>query len=305
MKHIVCIGGGAGMPTVLRALRDRDVDLTAVVTMADNGGSAGLLRKEYGTLPNGDIRRALAALTPDPSPLLSLMTYRFKGGRFDNQSAGSIFLTSLENVTGSFEGAIAAAAELLKIKGEVLPVTLDNVQLYARLTDGTEILGETEIDVMQGNERAPIEKVWLEPEAHINPKVQQAIAKADMILIGPGDLYTSLLPNLLVKGVPEAIKASKAKKVFIANLMTKFGETQGFTAEDFVRAIEAYIPLDVIVFNNKKPSQAVLEKYKKEKAELIVLPDKSDRYVFADVLADGEYIRHDSTNKLADVILTL
>ncbi len=319
-QRIVCIGGGAGMPRVLTALRSHDVHLTAIVTMADNGGSAGLLRKEYGTLPNGDVRRALAALASVESPLKDLMTYRFKGGTFDNYSAGSIFLTTLESVTGSFEKSIDVASELLQIQGEVLPVTLDDVQLRARLADGTEIFGETDIDVPKHASSAKIEKIWLEPalpsggpEAQANPRALVAIARADMIIIGPGDLYTSLTPNLLVAGVPEAIKNSKAKKVFIANLMTKYGETQGFTAEDFVKAIEAYVPLDVVIFNNKKPSEELLQKYRQEKAEFISPPEVEPlrdpkvrpHWVFADVLSEDGLIRHDNGSKLAKVILNL
>ena len=291
------------MPNVLKALKPHDVFLSAIVTMADNGGSAGLLREHYGTLPNGDVRRALAALAPE-SALAKLMTYRFKGGPLDMQSAGSIFLTSLEQVTGSFEGAVVAASELLDITGDVLPVTLDNVQLRARLRDGSEIFGETNIDIPRHDASVPIEKIWLEPTARINPPVATAIAKADLIIIGPGDVYTSLIPNLLVAGVPEAIKKSKAKKVFLCNLMTKYGETHGFKAEDFVRAIAVYVPIDAAVFNSKKPSEAILKKYKKEKAEFIAPPKKvSDTFLLADVLAEGDIVRHDSGNKLANVIL--
>lgn len=298
------------MPTVLRALasaspKGGQLHLTAVVTMADNGGSAGFLRKHYGTLPTGDVRRALAALANTDSPLLDLMTYRFHGGPLDTQSAGSIFLTSLEKVTGSFEKAIEAAATLLEVRGEVLPVTLDNVHLCARLSDGTEIHGETDIDIPKHDASLTIENVWLEPAAAINPKVTKAIAKADMIIIGPGDLYTSLIPNLLVVGVPEAIKQSKAKKVFICNLMTKYGETQHFAAEDFIKAIETYVPVDVTVFNTKKPSAKILVKYKQEKAEYVQPPKPGDKIILADVLAEDGFIRHDSGNKLADVLLAL
>lgn len=291
MKNIVCIGGGNGTPRVLRALVSHDVHLTAVITMADSGGSAGFLRKHYGTLPTGDVRRALVALSTTHSPLLNLMTYRFKGGPLDEQSTGSIFLTTLESVTGSFEQAIETAGELLKIKGEVLPVTLDNVQLCAELEDGTQIFGETNIDIPKHDANLKIKKIWLEPEAHINPRVASAIAKADMIIIGPGDLYSSLIPNLLVAGVPEAIKASKAKKVFIANLKTKQGETQNFTAEDFVQEIEKYIPVDTSVFNNNLRSPSFLH-----------MPETGKGIVCADVL-DDQTDQHDAGEKLAGVLL--
>ena len=302
-KNIVCIGGGTGMPIVLHALKSHDVNLFAIVTMADSGGSTGILRKDYGTLPTGDVRRALAVLATTDSPIKELMTYRFKGGALDQQSAGSIFLTSLEQVTGSFEAAITAAAELLKVQGEVLPVTLDNVQLCAELEDGTKLHGEKNIDVPNGM-RASISRTWLEPEANINPKAQAAFAKADLIVIGPGDLYTSLIPNLLVKGVPEAITQSRAKKIYIGNLMTKYGETQNFGAEDFVRAIEEHLSLDHAVFNTRKPAENVLLEYKKEKSEYISPPVANKKYILADILSDEEnFIRHDNGEKLAQVLL--
>ncbi len=299
--NIVCIGGGNGTPRVLRALKSHNVHLTAVITMADSGGSAGFLRKHYGTLPTGDVRRALVALATVESPLKDMMTYRFKGGPLDEQSAGSIFLTTLENVTGSFEKAIATASELLKIKGDVLPVTLDNVQLCAELEDGTIVRGETNIDIPKHDPNLKIKKVWLElyppvqgrAEAKINPRVTDAIAKADMIIIGPGDLYSSLIPNLLVAGVPEAIKKSNAKKVFIVNLKTKQGETQHFKAEDFVSEIKKYIPVDISVFNSNLRSPSFLH-----------MPETGAHIVCADVL-DDTVDQHDAGEKLANVLLTL
>src|SRR3989344_603544 len=302
--RIVCIGGGTGMPLVLKALQPHGVHLSAIVAMADNGGSTGFLRKQYGTLPTGDVRRALAALAEADSPLKSLMTYRFKGGPLDQQSAGSIFLTSLENAMGSFEKAIDATAKLLDIKGDVIPVTLDSSQLYARLSNGTVIMGETDIDIPKHDGTAIIEKLWLEPESSANPRAIAAIEKADAIIIGPGDIYTSLIPNLLVAGIPEAIKKSQAKKIYIANLITKFGETQNFKAEDFFHAIEEYMSIDAAIFNTRKPSVAMLKKYTAEKAKFVEPPLKKDsRFILADVLADGDFIRHDSGEKLARVIL--
>lgn len=313
-KNIVCIGGGSGMPTVLRALASSSeaerVNLTAVVTMADNGGSAGMLRKQYGSLPTGDVRRALAALANTDSPLRDLMTYRFKGGLLNEQSAGSLFLTSLENVAGSYEKAIDAAAKLLNIRGEVLPVTLDSTQLYAQLSDGSMIMGETDIDIPKHDPKLSITKLWLEPEAQINPRVKTAIMQAEMIIVGPGDLYTSLVPNLLVMGVCEAINASGAKKVYLANLMTKYGETQSFKAEDFLKEIEKYISVDVAVFNNHKPQEKILAKYRSENAEFVEPPAEQTthtgiKYVLADLLAEGDVVRHDAGDKLSHVILAL
>ena len=300
---IVCLGGGIGTVQMLRGLRLYTHNITGIVSMADDGGSGGRLRRLYSIPPPGDLINCLAALSNAEPLLLELLTYRFKGGALDQQSAGSIFLTSLEQVTGSFEAAITAAAQLLEVRGEVLPVTLDNVQLCAELEDGTKLHGEKNIDVPNGM-RASISRTWLEPEANINPKAQAAFAKADLIVIGPGDLYTSLIPNLLVKGVPEAITQSRAKKIYIGNLMTKYGETQNFGAEDFVRAIEEHLSLDHAVFNTRKPAENVLLEYKKEKSEYISPPVANKKYILADILSDEEnFIRHDNGEKLAQVLL--
>lgn len=312
MKHVVVIGGGTGTFTVLSALKKFPVHLTAVVSMADDGGSTGMLRDQYGVLPPGDIRRALVALSDSEGILRELFNYRFKEGGLHDHNFGNLFLAALEKITGDFTLALREASELLNINGEVVPVTLDDIRLYAELEDGKILRGETQIDIPKSSVRMPIKKIWLQPEAKMNPSVKRVLHHADLIILGPGDLYTSVVPNLLVKGVSEAIKASKAKKVYVSNLMTKFGETHGFSGKDFIGKIEQYLGkniLDYVIFNSKKPPTAVLKKYKKEQAELVTaeglnLKSKKPKYILADLLDSGNLIRH-SQAKLAKVILSL
>lgn len=295
MKNIVCIGGGTGSAAVLRALKDR-AHVALIASMADDGGSTGVLRREEHVLPPGSVRPALVALAP-PSPLRDAFAFRFHNGH----GFGNLFLGALEKTTGSFEKAIAVAGDVLKVKGDIFPVTLDDVRLVAELNDGTILQGEHEIDVPHGD-RAAIKRVWLTPEARMNPRAAEAIARADLIIIGPGDLYTSVIPNFLVGGISEAVKQSKAKKVYLCNLMTKHGETDGYSAENFVKAIETYIPVDVIVCNNKMPNKALLARYREAKSEFV---KPSNKYTSADLLAEDGFIRHDSGEKLARVLLDL
>lgn len=299
---IVVIGGGTGTFTVLSALRKYPVELSAVVSMADDGGSTGMLRDELGVLPPGDIRRALVALAESSQTLRDLFNYRFERGALNGHSFGNLFLTAIHKITGDFPTAVEEASKILRIKGNVIPVTLDNVRLSARLVDGTVIRGEANIDSPLGKTRAPIETVWLTPSATVNPKATQALRAADLIVIGPGDLYTSLIPNFLVRGVVGALKRSKAKKVYVANLMTKFGETHDFAAHAFVDTIETYIGknvLDATLWNSRIPDRMTLARYRKEKAEFVFPPTrKSDgrekpKHVFAPLLHKGVLARHD------------
>lgn len=312
MKHVVVIGGGTGTFTVLSALKKYPVHLTAVVSMADDGGSTGMLRDQYGVLPPGDIRRALVALSDSEGILRELFGYRFKEGGLHDHNFGNLFLAALEKITGDFTLALREASIILNVNGEVVPVTLDDVRLYAELEDGKMLRGETQIDIPKSSTRMPIKKIWLQPEAKMNPSVKRVLHHADLIILGPGDLYTSVIPNLLVKGVPEAIRTSKAKKVYVGNLMTKFGETHGFSASDFVSKIEEYLGkkvLDYVIFNSKKPAAAILRKYKKEQEEFVGVDglntkNKKPKYILADFLDSGGLIRH-SQNKLAKAILSL
>ncbi len=313
MENIVTIGGGTGSFTVLSALKSHPVNLTAIISMSDDGGSTGLLRDQYGVLPPGDVRRALVALSESSEVMRDLFNYRFTEGGLNGHSFGNLFIAALEKVTGNFSSALQEASKILNIEGEVAPVTLDNVRLCARLADGTIVRGETNIDIPRDRARAPIEEVWLEPEARINPSLRRILHGADLIVICPGDLYTSIIPNFLVKGVCEEIKKSKAKKVFLCNLMTKRGETDHFTANDFLNTMEKYLGegvLDYAIFNNKKPPERLAKKYKKEGAEFVdisTLPKKHGavQYVFADLIDTDKFVRHGPARKLAKVLLSL
>jgi len=298
---------------VLSALRDYPVDLTSVVSMADDGGSTGRLRDQYGVLPPGDIRRALVALSNTSKTLRDLFNYRFKGGDLKEHSFGNIFLSALEKITGSFGESVDVASKILNIKGQVLPVTLSRITLCAELANNSVIRGETNIDIRKKNPEVPIKKVWLEPAASINPRAKKAILGADMIVIGPGDLFTSLIPNFLVRGMSAVLKKSSAKKVYVCNLMTKMGETQGFKAPDFVVSIEKYLGKGVlghVIFNNKKPSNEILKKYSSEKSFFIEPPDaftssNNTKYICADLLDGGRFVRHNPRKKLAKVLISL
>lgn len=309
-KKIVVIGGGTGVFTALSGLRRYFTHLTAIVTMADDGGSTGVLREEFGILPPGDVRRALVALSGrDNAMLAKLFNYRFAEGKgLRGHSFGNLMLTALERVTGSFTAAIEEAGKMLGIEGRVLPVTLAKTRLHAELENGKVIDGEANIDVPTHDGHLKIARVWLKPKAHITPEARAAIMEADAVLIGPGDLYTSVIPNLLVQGVPEALRRSRAKKIYVVNLMTKFGETNGFDVSDFTRVLEQYLGrgvLHVVLANSNMPALARLAPYMREGAELVHVNSgrvpKGVRLVRADLLRARGFLRHDS-DKLARVV---
>ncbi len=313
-KKIVVIGGGTGVFTVLSGLREYPHALAAIVSMADDGGSTGMLREEFGILPPGDIRRALVALSASPgATLCNLFNYRFSEGEgLAGHTFGNLFIAALERLTGDFSRAIEEAAKLLSVKGEVIPVTLNKVKLVARLENGREIRGETNIDVPKHDGWLKIKEVYLSPAGRANDKALKAVREADLIVIGPGDLYTSVVPNLLVKDIPRAIKKSKARKVYVCNLMTKFGETSGFRASDFLKAVENYLgagTLDYFIVNAKKPSFSRLKKYSEERADFVEY-DKENftgrrpTVLVGDFLRRHGFLRHDP-GKLAKVLTLL
>src|SRR5579859_1676023 len=244
---VVALGGGTGMYTVLRGLREYTSNITAVVSMSDNGGSSGRLRDEFGSLPPGDVRRCLVALAGDDEAMLlrQLFEYRFdRGLGLNGHSFGNLLLTALSGILGSMDRAVDEAGRLLGICGRVLPVTLTNTTLCATLANGFEICGETDIDIRKSHHSVPIAEVRLKPNATVNPPVLDAIAQADLIVMGPGDLYTSTIPNLLVGGVAEAIRQARGRRVYVCNVMTKRGETDNFSASEFIREIKRYLGSD-------------------------------------------------------------
>jgi len=296
MKKIVVIGGGTGSFTILSGLKKYPVELTSIVSMMDSGGSTGILRDEFGVLPPGDVRRCLVALS-DSTIMRELFEYRFKKGKaLNGHTIGNLLLTALNEITGSDEEAILKASDILRIKGKVLPVTLDNCHLGAEFANGKKIIGEAKIG------KQKVKHIFLTKKAKIFSEAKKAILEADLIILGPGDFYTSILPNLLVTGVTQAINKSKAKTVFVCNIMTK-GETKGFKAKDFVEELSKYLQSipDFVLMNNKKPSLRVIKRYKKEGSEFV---EPNYFGIKRDLLRRTDYARHEP-QKLAKEIIKL
>ena len=316
MRKIAVIGGGTGTFMLLKGLKKYTADLTAICTMFDSGGSAGILRDEFGFLPPGDIRRAILALAPESSEtriLRELFNYRFaKGNGLSGHNFGNLLLTALKDITKDELGAIYEASRIFNIKGKVLPVTLDCANLCAELENGQIITGETNIDIPKHDSSLKIKRVFLDSTARILPDAAEGILDAEIIVIGPGDLFTSLIPNLLVDGAADAIKRSIAKKVFVCNIMTKNGETADFKASDFLNTIEAYLGKNVLthfIVNNKKCSDVFLKKYAEENAFQVDIDEKlflrnDIKIISGDFVNDLEIVRHDS-NKIAKAIIEL
>ncbi|MDP2696066.1 MAG: YvcK family protein [bacterium] len=312
-KKIVVIGGGTGVFTVLSGLKHYFNNLTAVVTMADDGGSTGVLREEFGILPPGDIRRALIALSSSDNKILSdLFGYRFQeGAGLSGHSFGNLMITALQRITGSFDKAVDEVSRILAVQGQVIPVTLEKTRLIAELADGQVIKGENNIDIPQHDGNIKISKIRLSPAAPINPKAKKAIMSADGIVIGPGDLYTSLIPNLLVRGVKEALAKTKGKVIYFVNTMTKFGETNGFQAHDFVNELEQYLGkkvIDYVVVNKTRPSTMRFKPYVQERSEFVdINPEKLQgayTAITSNLIRKYGLIRHDS-DKVARMVQLL
>ncbi|QQG44961.1 MAG: YvcK family protein [Candidatus Sungiibacteriota bacterium] len=310
IPKVVVIGGGTGVFTVLSGLRKYNLDLTAIVSMADDGGSSGTLREEFGILPPGDARRALVALAHTDNQMLSeLFNYRFTEGRLTGHAFGNLLLTALERITGSFEGALSEAGRILNVRGRVIPVTLDKVRLCAKLEDGTVVRGETNIDIPKHDPRLRVKKIYLEPRAKGNKNAVRVLKEADLIVMGPGDLFTSVLPNLLVRGVPVAIRKSKAKKVFVVNTMTKVGETNSFKVNDFLFEVEKYLGrgvLNYIVVNTKKPPHTRLVEYEREGKIMVGTGSLSSKPIpiLGNFIRTSGFVRHDP-EKLSKVLVSL
>jgi uncharacterized cofD-like protein len=313
--RIVVLGGGTGLFTALTGLKQHDVDLTAVVTMADSGGSSGRLRDEFGFLPAGDVRRCLVALAADDSinmTLRRLFEYRFeRGGDLAGHTFGNLLLTALTSITGGMEQAILEASRLLRVKGQVLPVTLEDSHLYAVLADGQTLEGEAAID--NRRDSVPIESIYLKPEARATDEAVEAIMRADMVVIGPGDLFTSIIPNLLVGGIREAIAGSGAQTVYVCNVMTKHGETDRYAASDFLRVITRYLGESVVdaallSYYESLPKD-VLARYQEQHSGPVSI-DLEQCYGFVPRLmvrplaAAGTLVRHDS-ERLANALMTI
>ena len=318
---LVAIGGGTGLSTVLSGLKEMVGDhargdlwlesLSAIVTVSDDGGSSGRLRDELQMLPPGDIRNCMVALSEDSTLLSRLFQYRFRGeGGLGGHSFGNLFLAALTEVTGDFVEAVRLSSEVLASKGRIYPATLNDVRLVAQLEDGRVVRGETNITAAH----SAIRRLSLEPEQCLPlPEALAAVRAADIITVGPGSLYTSLLPNLLVARVADTIGASRAVKIFICNLMTQPGETDGYTARKHIEVVKEYAPeieFDFVVVNDRHVSPEQAEAYAAEGARQIGLTDHllerefsgEAQIVRTDLLDEGEKVRH-SPDKLARVIV--
>ena len=228
---IVAIGGGHGLSAVLRGLKNRTDDLTAIVTVADDGGGSGTLREELGMPPPGDIRNCMEALADEESLMRTLLAYRYPEGRLAGQAFGNLLLAALDGISTSFDQAVAQMSQVLAIRGTILPVTNENIQLEAVFENGTQVCGESKIFNFKKQQNCGIHHVRLIPEhPPALPAAVEAISRVDIILLGPGSLYTSVIPNLLVDGISDAIEESKALKIYVCNIMTQDGETEGMTA---------------------------------------------------------------------------
>lgn len=316
-KRICTIGGGTGNFTVLRGLKLYDVDISAIVSMADDGGSTGILRDDLGVLPAGDTRQCIVALSNSSRLMRNLMNYRFEGGGLRGHSFGNLFLSALEKVTGSFEKAIEEVGRILNIRGKVIPVTTQQVRLKMVLKDRTVLEGEREIYHSEEIEKG-YSSLFLEPSPTANPHAIDEILNADMVVVGPGGLYTSLIANLLVDGIAQAIRESQAVKVLVINLMNRKGQTSGYKVSDYVRELSQFIGRDVfdfILVNNQSPPDDLMQRYREE-GELIVNDMKDDeRVVEAKLLGEisspqvgdivrRSLIRHDS-KKLANELMEI
>jgi uncharacterized cofD-like protein len=250
MKKVVVIGGGSGLATLLRGLRDYPLDITAVVTMTDDGASSGRLRRDFGLLPPGDIRKCIAALSENETALTDLFEYRFKKGLgLAGHSLGNLLIGAMKDMTGNFERAVEEISRLLNIKGQVLPATLDNVNLVATFEDGIKIVGESKITKYGYQHK--IKQISLTKEIKTNPKVLKAIELADVIFIGPGSLYTSIVPNFLQTKMSKALTETQALRVYICNVSTERGETDGFSAGDHIKVLEKYqVNFDIVLLSS-------------------------------------------------------
>lgn len=323
-KRIVCIGGGTGTFVVLRGLKQFPYNLTAVVSMSDSGGSNRRIRDEFGLLPTSDIRQCLVALSDENGGvglLRQLFMYRFKKGEgIAGMTFGNLFMAALTDIVGSQEEAIRKTGKVLRIKGSVVPVTLSDTNLIAEYADGRTVTGEHSIDEPTGDGTIPIRNVKLEPKGDPNPEAIKAITSADLVVIGPGDLYTSVLPNLLVPGIAEALKTTNAKIVYVMNLMTKYGQTYNFKASDHMKVLENYINRSIknVIINTSSIPTDALAIYAKSH-EIPVENDLSERsyhIIVAPMISSVLYeksesdalirslIRHDS-EKLANVLVSL
>ncbi len=310
-RRVVVIGGGTGLSTLLLGLKEYTENITAIVTVTDDGGGSGVLCREFGILPPGDIRNCILALADSSSRLRELLNYRFDSGSLQGQSFGNLFLLALNNLCGSFADGVADMCRILNITGRVLPVCDRNIALQATFADGSVVRGETAITEAKKQRDLDIRSVSLVPGAVAAlPQALEAIAEAELILLGPGSLYTSVIPNLLVGGIADAIRASTAMKVYILNVMTQEGETENYSAADHARAIlEHGGSIDLCLYNTKEITPKLAARYQPENSQpLIPVPETframGIRLFGGDMLSrNGQLARHDPLRLAYNVML--
>lgn len=311
---IVAIGGGTGLSTMLRGLKEYTTNITAIVTVADDGGGSGVLRRSLGMLPPGDIRNCLVALAHTEPLMEELMQYRFKDGDLKGQSFGNLFIAAMNGISNNFEDAIKKMSDVLAVKGKVYPATLNNVTLCAKLKNGEIVKGESIIPEVCYEKGQKIDYVFLEPrDAKPLDEALMAIKDADCIVIGPGSLYTSILPNLVIKEITEAVKESKAIKVYVSNIMTQLGETQGYKLSDHIKALEKHCGkgiIDFVIANNGEIPDEFFKKYKEDGQDLVENDVENIRDTIDIIFKNLVYInknnllRH-NTEELARTIMEL
>jgi len=299
---VTVIGGGTGSFNVLSGLRDySELTIRSIVSMMDSGGDSGRLRDEFGVLPPGDVRRCLVALSGESQLLRELFSHRFADPPLAGRNFGNLFLLALTQVLGSQKEALDAISRILKIRGRVIPVTWDDCHICAELADGTTIVGEANIDVPKPGPSIPIERVFLDRDAKANDEALEAIAESDFIVLAPGDLYTSTIPNLIVQGVSEALTEARAPLIYVLNLMTKYGETMGYSASHHVERIRHYggrVPDAVLVHDGPIPAH-LLARYESDEAHRVEvdrlrLEELGVRIIrSAELMSATSLVRHD------------
>lgn len=291
---IVAIGGGTGLSTMLRGLKYYTSNITAIVTVGDDGGGSGVLREELGILPPGDIRNCILALA-DTEPLMEeLLQYRFKEGNLKNQSFGNLFLAAMDGLSGSFEEAVKKMSLVLAVTGRVLPVTLEDMVLKACLENGSIVEGESNIPKESVNQKSKIARIYMEPEnAKALDEAVEAILDADAIILGPGSLYTSVIPNLLVKDISKALKSTKALKIYVSNIMTQEGETEGYSVSQHIKSIFDHGGsgiIDYVATNTQQINDVIKEKYLEKNAEPVRIDEKEIMDLDVDII-QGDFVR--------------
>lgn len=314
---IVVIGGGTGLSILLRGLKKFTSNITAIVTVADDGGGSGVLREDLGMLPPGDIRACMLSLANVEPTMEKLLHYRFTSGVLEGQSFGNLLIAAMNGIYGNFEKAIKETSNVLAITGEVYPMTLEEVRLFAELENGKIIEGESNIPLAVQTYSSKIKRMFINPKES-NPLQEgvQSFKDADLIVLGPGSLYTSVIPNLLINNIPDKILKSRAKKVYISNVMTQPGETDGYGVKDHVKAILNHSHkelLDYVIVNTEMIPEDILPKYTLDGSSPVILEDKDRRFLQErniDIIEEGliqvkkDYIRHDNI-KLSSLLINL